>query len=265
MKNTEDIKNILNKEKIIALSECENIYPIIYGETDSTNLRAKEVAANAPEGTVIIAHSQTAGRGRLGRSFFSPDSSGLYMSIILHPDISAEKCIFITTAAAVAVCETLEDIIGCQCGIKWVNDIFIDGKKVCGILTESIFSGEKITAAILGIGINIYEPADGFPPELKDIAGAAAKRKEPDLHNLTAAGIIRRFMKYYKAKDTSLYLDSYRKRNFVCGKKVYLVKASGEKMPIFVEGIDNNCRLIVRHENGDCDCISSGEISLRFS
>ena len=131
---------------------------LYFEELDSTNSYLKEMAAKgAQEGTIIIANRQSAGRGRLGRSFFSPEEKGIYMSILLRPDISLERAVLITSMAAVAVAEAIEQVSGIQTKIKWVNDIFLNKKKVCGILTEAGIDAETGTLeyAVLGIGVNV--------------------------------------------------------------------------------------------------------------
>ena len=123
---------------------------------------------------MLVAESQTAGRGRLGRSFHSPVGTGLYMSILLRPTFSAERALFITTAAAVAVCRAIEQETGLKPQIKWVNDIYLHEKKICGILTESSinFETKGLKWAVLGIGLNLSEPEGGFPEEIRSVAGA---------------------------------------------------------------------------------------------
>ena len=138
----------------------------IYDLIDSTNIRMKEFAENGePEWSVVISGSQTMGKGRLGRTFFSPSDTGIYMTILLRPFISPEDTTKITTAMAVAVAETIEDISGEKTDIKWVNDIYISDKKVCGILTESSFDAKtnSLKYSFVGVGINVYNPSDNFP------------------------------------------------------------------------------------------------------
>ena len=142
----------------------------------STNTALKAMAADgAPEGTVLIAGEQTAGRGRMGRSFYSPPDSGLYLSLLLRPDMSAVEATRLTACAAVAVAETIEALSGREAQIKWVNDILVDGRKVCGILTEASVDCENgmMRHVIIGIGVNTHVPKTDFPEELRSIAGAA--------------------------------------------------------------------------------------------
>ena len=167
---------MLSLEKISGYlcDELKEIDINIFDEVTSTNTLLKEHGKIKNEWCTFIASSQTGGKGRLGRSFYSPKGSGVYFSVLLKPNLEIEKSILITTAAAVAVTRTLK-ILGCEnAQIKWVNDIFVDNKKVCGILTESVINTEtkKLDFAVLGVGINLIKPKEGFPESIKNIAGA---------------------------------------------------------------------------------------------
>ena len=153
-----------------------SVYLQVQTEVTSTNTLLKAQAEQgAPEGTVLIAESQTAGKGRLGRHFTSPPGTGIYFSLLLRPHCTAEKSLFITTTAAVAVCEAIEQVTGLNPQIKWVNDVYLNEKKVCGILTEASvdFENGGLNWAVLGIGINIAVPEDGFPEEIRSISLSA--------------------------------------------------------------------------------------------
>lgn len=237
-------------------------------EVSSTNIWAKELAENsAPEGTVVIASAQSNGRGRLGRSFYSPAGTGLYMSMVLRPNLPADEAVKITTAAAVAVAQTIEAVSTKEPGIKWVNDIYIDNKKVCGILTEASVDMESgiLSYAVLGIGINVYQPKNDFPVEIKDIAGAVFKTQTPNLRNVIAAEVIKRFMGHYKEivqMKKSSYLESYRRFLMWKGEKIYII--SGEKkVPCKLIDVDDKCRLLAEFEDGTVKTVSTGEISIR--
>ncbi len=232
-------------------------------ETESTNKYAKELAkAGADEFTVIIADKQTGGYGRMGRAFYSPDASGLYMSVILKPVIPPEKALYITTAAATAVSQAIEDISGTAAGIKWVNDIFIDNKKVCGILTEASCKGDKLNYAILGIGVNIYTPKTGFHPEIKDIAGSVFDTPV-DIRDRLAEAIVERFYYYYKDLEEKNFLSYYRDKNIVTGKNIKVLKSEGSYNATALS-IDEEFRLIVEDENKNITALDSGEISIRI-
>ncbi len=246
-------------------NEAKKCRIIAKNTVSSTNIVAREMAASGEdELLVVVSKEQTAGKGRMGRSFFSPDGTGLYLSIILRPDFSPEKSMLITTAAAVAACEALEKL-GCENPqIKWVNDVFVNGKKVAGILTEASVGLEtgKLDYAVLGIGINLYKPHGGFPDNIKDIAGAAFKAEIDDVRNKLAAYFLNSFIGYYGFLPENSYSDEYIRRSFVIGKDITII--DGEKRErATVLGIDNECRLIVRLYNGSEKHLSSGEISIR--
>ena len=231
----------------------------------STNDVLRRLAAEgAPEGTVSVAGMQTGGKGRLGRSFFSPKDSGLYLSILLRPEMSAFDAVRITTAAAVAVSETVEKLSGRQAAIKWVNDVRIDGKKICGILTEASFSLENggLEYAVVGIGVNAYEPEGGFPDEIKDIAGAVFTGHGEDLRCRLAGGIISRFMDLYRDLSSDDMLNSYRSRLEWKGDRIRVIRGSDEFECTLID-VDDAYALRVRLDDGSEKLISSGEITIR--
>lgn len=233
----------------------------------STNILLKEKAAlGAPEGTVLAATEQTAGRGRFTRSFFSPSESGVYFSVLLRPKLSAENAALITTAAAVAVAETAETLSGRKAEIKWVNDVLIEGRKISGILTEAALNLEsgELDYAILGIGLNVYEPDGGFPPEIANTAGAIFNERGAGLRSRITAEVLERFFKYYDSLDERLFLNSYRERCIVIGKQITVLSGGGSR-PALALGVDDNCRLNVKYPDGKEEYLSSGEISVRLS
>lgn len=239
----------------------------VYGEADSTNTLARQQAATgAPEGTVIFADTQRQGRGRMGRSFFSPKGSGLYMSIILRPD-TAVAPLYITTAAAVAVAEAIEEVAGVPASIKWVNDVYCHGKKVCGILTEGSFS-DNLQYAVLGIGINVLSPIGGFPPEIASRAGAVfGEKTPPSAHprEELAAAIITRFWGYYNELSSKAFLSSYRKRDLLKGRTVEVLDVNGRVLEeVTAQGITDDFELLVSDHHGNTKALSSGEVSLRL-
>ncbi len=241
-----------------------------YDTVTSTNTLAKEAALNgAPEGTVFIANAQTAGRGRMGRTFFSPTDSGLYMSCVLRPFADTSPT-YLTTAAAVAVAMAIEEVAKIPASIKWVNDVYCRGKKVCGILTEGNYSADgHLQYAVLGIGINVFQPVDGdFPNELKERAGAVFVEKMPLSSNLKeelATTIVRHFWGYYQALSAKTFLDAYRDRDCLSGKIVNILDLSGKVTDtVTVAGITDDFGLRVRFENGNETVLSSGEVSLQL-
>jgi len=238
----------------------------VYRTVTSTNSILRQKAeVGAGEGTVVVASEQTAGRGRLGRSFFSPADTGLYISVLLRPALPAERSTLITTAAAVAVCDAIEAVSNARPGIKWVNDVFIDGRKVCGILTEASFHMEsgRLEYAVLGVGINVYEPENGFPDDIRDIAGSLFPKRIPDARNRLAAEFLRRFMGIYENLDTAAFVDEYRRHSLAIGRQVTVISARGSR-PAEAIDVDEECRLIVRYRDGQTDVLSSGEISIKL-
>lgn len=233
----------------------------------STNSLVKEMAnCGAPEGCMVLANEQTAGRGRMGRSFFSPQGTGVYMSLLLRPkDFSPEQAVRITTMAAVAMCEAIEAVSDEKAEIKWVNDVFVRGKKVCGILTEGSFGLENglLEYVVLGIGTNLYEPENGFQEEIKAIAGTVFQTRQSDAKNRLTAAFLNHFYTYYTASNPAEYVEKYRSRSFAIGKEVTLMSARESKNAV-VLGVDDHCRLLVQYADGTEDCFSSGEISIRF-
>lgn len=232
---------------------------------DSTNdLVRQKAAAGAPEGTLVIANAQTAGKGRSGREFYSPEGTGIYLSLLLRPEqLTGGASVSVTTMAAAAMCLAIEKTTGRRPGIKWVNDIFLDGKKVCGILTEGSFSMETGTLqyAVLGVGVNVYAPEKGFPEELKDVAGAVFTERQKDVKNRLTAEFLSRFFEFYRGNRE--YIEIYREYSLVIGREAAVLTPTGERRAT-VLGIDDSCRLQVRWENGETACLSYGEIRIRI-
>ncbi|MBQ8107441.1 MAG: biotin--[Ruminococcus sp.] len=237
----------------------------VYSKVESTNTLIRTLAnEGAQEGVTAVSGEQTKGRGRLGRSFYSPSDTGLYLSILLRPEMSAADAVKITTAAAVAVAESVEEVSGESTDIKWVNDVYMNDRKICGILTEAQFSIENggLEYAVVGIGINVYEPKGGFPNEIKDIAGAALKAPAAHARNRIAAGVISRFMRYYRELDKDTFLEGYRKRLMWKNERINIITPVSTT-PALMLDVDGSCRLRVRLEDSSEKLISSGEISIR--
>lgn len=247
---------------------AKRIKVVTYQITDSTNIRARRLAASGePEGTVVCAGTQTNGRGRMGRSFFSPNATGLYMSILLRPTADAATVAAnVTPIAAVAVCRAIEKVVGIDASIKWVNDVFVGGKKVCGILTEASLSVESgmLDHAVVGIGVNVYEPDGGFPDDIADKATALLTERSFDLRNRLCAAILEEFFPLYDHQTEHPHIDEYRRRSIVLGKNVTVVTiAGGAEKEAFVEAITDNCALRLRFKDGSTSELSSGEIRVR--
>lgn len=259
---------VLDAENINSMLKDLAIPPVqVYDCTDSTNILAKDAGlAGATAWSCFAAKEQNAGRGRRGRSFFSPKGSGIYFSILLRPTLDGEQLTMLTTAAAVAVCLAAEDCFGISPEIKWVNDVFYNSKKICGILTESVFASDgSVKYAVVGVGINLFAPDGGFPPDIADTAGYLLDTKENRAADRFLAAFIRRYMQLYDRieNDSGALSEEYRRRCFVIGKDINIlfdgkVIAAGR-----AEDIDSLCRLKVRYADGTSETLSSGEISIR--
>lgn len=233
----------------------------------STNALVREKANQGrPEGCIIIACEQTDGRGRYGRQFFSPVDSGVYLSLLLRPTAySPQQATCLTAAAAAAMCQAIEEVTGQQPGIKWVNDIFLRGKKVCGILTEAVVGLETgaLDYMVLGAGVNLYPPAEGFPEEIQPIAGSVLERSCPEAKNRLVGEFLNRFWDFYTHPECRAYLEDYRARSLAIGRNVTVLSA-GKAVSAYAYGIDDDFRLLVRYENGDTEALSYGEIRIQL-
>lgn len=237
-----------------------------FDEINSTNTYLVERAkAGAPDKLVAIANRQTAGRGRRGKSFFSPENTGLYMSIIRKWDCGVKPAMLITPAVACAVAGALERVSGKEMGIKWVNDIYSGGKKLCGILTETKFDFERDTLdyAVIGIGINLCEPKDGFPAELESVATAVFHECSEDMRTAVIQAVLDNLDKYLPQITDKRFLEEYRRRSVLIGRTVNVVKGE-DSYPAQVLGIDDNARLVVKTDDG-VHTLDSGEVSIRLS
>lgn len=234
-------------------------------KTESTNTLLRSRAdLGESEGLVIIAGEQTAGRGRMGRTFFSPGDTGVYLSLLLKPEIKPEDAVQITTAAAVSVCKALEKLGVKDPKIKWVNDIFLCNKKVCGILTESSFNTKsgKLDYAILGVGVNMYEPKCGFPKDIENIAGSVFSEESENTRNKFVAHFLDSFFCFYEQLSEKKHIKEYVEKSFVVGKDITVI--SGEKSFVATAiDIDENCNLVIKNGNGETSKINSGEISVK--
>ena len=238
-------------------------------EVDSTNLRAKQLAAEgAADGTVVAADLQTAGRGRLGRSFQSPGGQGIYLTALLRPDLPPERLSPVTAMAGVAVCRAIERICGASPGLKWPNDPVLGGRKVCGILTELSLEGEtgRVQDLELGIGINVSQRPEDFTPEVREIATSLAQAVgHPVSRPALAAEVIREVDRLYAALaagESGLYLTEYRRRCVNLGRTVRLLGTDGGETAEALD-IDGDFGLVVRMADGTVRTVRSGEVSVR--
>ena len=238
-----------------------------FPEIGSTNTALKELANRGEAaGLALVAGQQSAGRGRMGRSFFSPGDSGVYLSLLLRPRLPASEATRITACAAVAVAETLEELSGRPAQIKWVNDIFMDGRKVCGILTEASLDCESglVHYAVVGIGVNALLPPGGFPEELRDIAGAVfPERTLPELRCRIAAGILDRLWASCGGERMGDCFEAYRDRSLVLGRELELLSPGREPEPALALALERDYALRVRLADGSERRVQSGEVRVR--
>lgn len=232
----------------------------------STNTVLKELAEQGGrEGMVVIAHRQTKGKGRLGRSFHSPRGAGLYMSVLLRPAFPAEEALSITTAAAVAVARAIDDVTGEHAMIKWVNDVYLHGRKVCGILTEASidFETNGLQYAVLGMGTNLSPPEGGFPADIAQVAGALFPGgAPPGARTKLAAAILNHFFTYYKALPRRTYMEEYRARSLLTGLGITF-REGGAQHEGTVLGVDDEARLLVKLPTGEEKRFGAGEVNIQ--
>ena len=248
----------MKKENILKHIKTENIDFSLYDSVASTNdLLKQEALKGACENRIIAALSQTNGRGRKGKTFIS-NKGGMYLSILVKPKNLDFDTTLITSATAVAVCKAIEQITNQKTSIKWVNDVLIDGKKVCGILCESAICG-KDNFVIVGIGLNFY--CSEFQKEIREVAGCIFKTPETSNFEVLTAKIIDNFFEVYNSFD---FLEDYIKRSIVLNKEIFVFK-NGQKVSAIALGLDNKCRLKVRYQNNNNEeLLSCGEISIKI-
>ncbi|MFP5527229.1 biotin--[acetyl-CoA-carboxylase] ligase [Peptococcus simiae] len=256
--------NLLNAVAIQASLDENKPFQLMYQPTiDSTNKKAAELAGEgAPEWTTVVADSQSAGSGRRGRHFYSPAGVGIYMTVILRPQVAAEEATLLTMAAALAVAETAEAFSEEKMGIKWVNDIYRGQAKIAGILTEAALSLEEksLRWAVVGIGLNVYPHANEAGQGYGSLFDGP--REDPLLRSKMAASILDRLYTYTQALSDRPYLEGYRDRLFFLNKPADLVTLR-DRRTVIPRDVDEMGHLIIENEAGRRETISTGEISLR--
>lgn len=235
---------------------------------DSTNTWAKQAArAGACGGTVVIADGQSAGRGRLGRSFRSPSGRGVYFSCILRPGCPPEKLMHLTCAAAMAAAQAVEDAAGFLPGIKWTNDLVVGRRKLGGILTEISIDAKSglVDFAVIGIGINCNQRSEDFPEEIRDMACSIASvtGKEADRVELCAA-LIRRFseMSQKLLTEKGAIMALYRENCVTVGQEIRIVRGDEIRYGKALS-VEDDGALRVRYQDGSEGAVASGEVSVR--
>ena len=253
----------ISREEILSYLHSHAFRLEVCESADSTNsLLKKRAQAGEPEGLVLIAQEQTGGRGRNGRAFFSPKDSGIYMCILLRPSLEFSKAVYLTTCAAAAVAEVLDEFTEEETRIKWVNDIFCRNRKAAGILTEAAVDMEdgKLEYAVLGIGINVFPPAEGWPEDIRESAGAVLDTVDGawGVRNRIIARILERFWAYYQELPGTGYAESYRRKSMVLGKEI-LVQKGKETYRGTAVGLDEEYHREVEREAGSREFLSSAE------
>lgn len=252
-----DDGDILNETAIKARLN-HDIKVIFYDETDSTNNQAKRLINDGEKGTLLVcAGRQTAGRGRQGKSFYSPEGTGIYMSLVIHPGSSLQNAVTATTAAAVAVCRAIEKITDITPKIKWVNDVYVNGRKVCGILTEAVtdFESGTVSSVIIGIGVNIT--TENFPSDVENAGALNANISK----SMLIAKIADELMEIALG-DYSAFIGYYRTHSMIIGRQITFFE-NGTATDGTALAIDETGGLVVRTENGETRTLRSGEITLR--
>ncbi len=237
-----------------------------FKETDSTNLRAKFLASDgAPEGTVVVAESQTRGRGRRGRSWFSPSGEGIYTSIILRPSISPNEAPKLTLMASVAVAEALLSMTSLDINIKWPNDILVKGRKIAGILTEISMEMDRIDYIVIGVGINVNTPRKSLPPDIRDIATSVFMETGKPFPRIA---LLRAYLEWLE-----IYYETFKTKGFepVMNRWKSLADIIGHRVSVDmidrvrvgeVLDVDKDGFLILKEQGGALERIISGDVTL---
>lgn len=249
--------------------EYQSMQIEVYRETTSTNTLAKQAANEGRQApAVFVASMQTAGRGRRGRSFLSVPGGNICMSFLLKPELAAADAVFLTTATCVAVHRAIRKVTGIRCDIKWVNDLYYQGKKVCGILTEAVTDCETgiVDCVIPGIGINFNIAPEQFPEELKDVAGAlyAGDKRTPATRCQLAAEVITQMRHVLGELSQRSFLKEYREHSMLLGKQIWIYSGGEPEAALAVE-IDENGGLVVELPGGGRRVLSTGEVTVRMA
>lgn len=249
--------DLLSAEEI-SLNMQNKIKVYYYNSVDSTNNEAKRLIPGGEDSVFLVAaNEQTEGRGRQGKSFYSPPDTGIYMSLVLHPCAPLANAVSATTAAAVAVCKAIERLTGEVPGIKWVNDVYLHGEKICGILTEAVsdFETGTVQSVIIGVGVNIT--TEDFPSGTENAGCIGLK-----INRARLIGAITDALIETAASDYSDFIDYYRSRSIILGRKIRY-KENGVWQNATAVEIDPSGGLVIKTESGETRTLRSGEISVR--
>lgn len=242
----------------------ENIKIIKLDVVSSTNDYLKELARTGNiQNTVVMAEEQTAGKGTKNRSFVSK-KGGVYLSILIKPNANGFDATAITPMTAVAVRDAIEQISGINADIKWVNDLYINEKKVAGILCESVICPNgNIPYIIVGIGVNLFVHKGGFSEDIKGIATSVFEKYDQEAKVKFIDLLIENFFKYYENIEEKTFLEKYRNYNCVLAKRVVIFQGNTITEAKAL-AIDDNCRLIVELDDKTTKALSSGEVSIKI-
>lgn len=246
---------------------CDNNFVFHILETvDSTSTFLRKLSEKGAEDkTVVIANEQTNGRGRRGKSFFSPADAGIYMSVLIKPDFPLDNPAKITTAAAVSVCRAIKKVLNLKAQIKWVNDVYLDNKKVCGILTEAVSDAKSLEAnsIILGIGINISRPNSDYPIDISSIAAPILEGDNiPEgIKERLVAEVLNEFFNLYK-EDNALIFSEYKELLFLIGKRIKVIGL--DNFDAEVLDLAEDFSLVIKKDDGEILNLFSGEISIKL-
>ncbi len=255
----------LSKEGLLSLVKNRNDFEVeLFDTIDSTNtyLKNKLQKTNDKKQLVISKH-QSSGKGRLGRSFYSPSDSGLYFSLGFIPSIDFTDISLVTSIAAVALCKAIDDVLFIKCSIKWVNDLIYKSKKVSGILTEASLSIENsmIENIVIGVGVNLYQPSLGFPSDIASKAGWLLESEYINCKNKLVASFINHFFEFYNNYDQKNIMNNYRSRSLVLNKNVSITYNNSKIKGKVIDITDKN-ELVLLKEDNEILHINSGEVTL---
>lgn len=252
------------KENILKRLKTEDVQLILLEEIDSTNEYLKVLARNgACEKTVVVAQTQTKGKGTKNRTFIS-EKGGVYLSLLVKPSLIGFDATAVTPMTAVAVSDAIGQISGKNTQIKWVNDIYLNGKKVCGILCESVMDSScKSPYIIVGIGVNLFKPKGDFAPEIRQIATSVFEEVNTEITEDFIAKLIDLFFFYYADLANKTFLQKYRERNLVIGKEINILTSDNYQKATALE-IDDDCRLVALLSDKSKVVLSSGEVTIRL-
>ncbi|MBB5183574.1 biotin--[acetyl-CoA-carboxylase] ligase [Catenisphaera adipataccumulans] len=235
----------------------------VVNSVDSTNNELKRNANDLPDGFVLAANEQTAGRGRNGHDFHSPSQNGIYFSMFLKPDLPINQALKVTACSSMAVVDAIEKNYGIKPRVKWVNDVLIGQKKVCGILCEGSVEMNlaKLEYIIVGIGINVHSYS--MPEEIRSIAGCIEDFSDRRVdRNLFLRDVLNAFLKYYRTIDKNTFLPRYKEYSCLLGKEINVIEPHCTYAAKAVD-INDRANLVIETSDGTRKVLSSGEIHIR--